>query len=451
MASLSERIAHAIIDLKYVTKPTVTLTPKGKRRKKRGISVLIGLILTTIFLLSLIGAVFQLLRLNVLPTYQIVIAGIILGLIWLYCLLGQFSRKRFRGKFLSFVCSVLLLTAFVFSSQTLSALNKISVESKGKEVTKKGDPFIIYLSGNDEEGKVTEKGRSDVNILLVANPETKQILLVSTPRDSYITMSNKDGMTGSDKLTHASVSGLKYSEEALEKLYNIKINYYFRVNFTGAVGLVDALGGITVDSSVAFTNGDEAAPENYSFVKGENELNGDQTLAFVRERKAFPNGDFQRGQNQSAAIKGIINKVTSPAILLRYSQVLEAFSEMVMTDMPTAMMTSLVQQQLKNSSDWEITSIETTGTPGYADCELYGVQHASIVSLDSASIADTKRQINRVLNDEIPTEITPEQATTATGSASKTTAAASASKTTAASTKTTTGKASGTTATKPAA
>ncbi|MDU3489830.1 MAG: LCP family protein, partial [Clostridiales bacterium] len=69
------------------------------------------------------------------------------------------------------------------------------------------DPFVLYISGNDEQGEIKSGGRSDVNIFMVVNPKTRQVLLISTPRDSYITISNEDGYKGKDKLTHAGLAG----------------------------------------------------------------------------------------------------------------------------------------------------------------------------------------------------------------------------------------------------
>ena len=87
---------------------------------------------------------------------------------------------------------------------------------------------------------------------------------------------------------------------------------------------------------------DYTLQEPFDFDEGENYLDGAHTLAFVRERMAFKaEGDFRRGRNQIAAIKGIINKATSPAILTNYSAVLDAVSDMMLTDMPSSFITQL--------------------------------------------------------------------------------------------------------------
>lgn len=83
-------------------------------------------------------------------------------------------------------------------------------------------------------------------------------------------------------------------------LYDTDINYYFRLNFAGFVQIIDALGGITVDSDYDFTTQNSSG---YHFTKGPNQVNGDQALAFCRERYAFSAGDRQRGKDQMKVIQ----------------------------------------------------------------------------------------------------------------------------------------------------
>ncbi|SDM50409.1 LCP family protein [Lachnospira pectinoschiza] len=281
---------------------------------------------------------------------------------------------------------------------TVEVVTTITVEEADK--VSASEPFVIFVSGNDDYGTVKYNGHSDVNILAVVNPDTRQILLVSTPRDSYITIGTDSGKSGLDKLTHAGNAGVDNTIKALENLYGIDVNYYVRLNFSGCIGVVDALGGITVDSEVAFTNGDNAWYENFTFNEGENELNGEQTLAFVRERMAFANGDFQRARNQIAAIKGIINKATSASILSNYATVLDAVSDMILTDMPTSFITQLVKEQLSDTTAWNIQSYSLTGSTGSANGQVYGLSGMSVVFLDDDSVNTAIQLMSKIMNGE---------------------------------------------------
>ncbi len=282
---------------------------------------------------------------------------------------------------------------------TIKITSHIKVNTSNKKSHQ--EPFIVYISGNDGYGSISDVGRSDVNILAVINPQTRQVLLVSTPRDYYITISDAAGNSAPDKLTHAGNAGTHGSIEALETLYGITVDYYFKINFSGCVEIVDALGGITIYSDVAFTNGWKAAPDSYDFVIGPNDCNGAKTLAFVREREAFASGDHQRGKNQAAAIKAMISKATSPAILTNYSAVLEAVSGMMLTDMSTDTITSLVKDQIADPTSWTVQSYSVTGTGAYRNSTLYQLTGMQVVLPDYDTVNLAIQMINSVYNGEI--------------------------------------------------
>lgn len=282
---------------------------------------------------------------------------------------------------------------------------KEKVELDASNVNVKRDPFIIYVSGissdDGEDTKLASKALSDVNILAVINPETKQVLLVTTPRDSYIKISNSSGVTGYDKLAHAGSYGVDKSIEALENLYGINIDYYVKINFAGSQAVIDALGGITIESEIEFTNGWEAAPVSYHFVQGSNECDGEKAIAFARERKAFAAGDFQRGRNQTAVIKGIIQKATSPAILTRYSAVMDTVSDMFLTNIPSSAISDLVKLQLSNSTPWNIQTYSISGkTDEYRHLEVSNVYGASIVLPYEEDISTATKLMNKVIAGE---------------------------------------------------
>lgn len=282
---------------------------------------------------------------------------------------------------------------------------KEKVELDASNVNVKRDPFIIYVSGissdDGEDTKLASKALSDVNILAVINPETKQVLLVTTPRDSYIKISNSSGVTGYDKLAHAGSYGVDKSIEALENLYGINIDYYVKINFAGSQAVIDALGGITIESEIEFTNGWEAAPVSYHFVQGANECDGEKAIAFARERKAFAAGDFQRGRNQTAVIKGIIQKATSPAILTRYSAVMDTISDMFLTNIPSSAISDLVKLQLSNSTPWNIQTYSISGkTDEYRHLEVSNVYGASIVLPYEEDISTATKLMNKVIAGE---------------------------------------------------
>ena len=105
--------------------------------------------------------------------------------------------------------------------------------------------FNIYISGIDTYGPISSVSRSDVNIIMTVNQETKKILLTTTPRDAYVPIAD-GGNNQNDKLTHAGIYGVDASIHTLENLYGIDLNYYVRLNFTSFLKLIDLLGGVDV-------------------------------------------------------------------------------------------------------------------------------------------------------------------------------------------------------------
>mgnify|MGYP003298217660 CR=1 FL=1 len=160
-----------------------------------------------------------------------------------------------------------------------------------KDVNITKDSFVVLISGIDTYGKISSISRSDVNIIAVVNPVQAKILLISIPRDYYVPIMSGGSSIGRgegqmDKLTHTGLFGPQCTMNTLEELFDIPIHYFVRVNFTSVVDIVDAIGGVTVQSDYAFGE----------FVVGPNECDGKKALSFARERYAFIDGDRQRGK-----------------------------------------------------------------------------------------------------------------------------------------------------------
>ena len=261
-----------------------------------------------------------------------------------------------------------------------------------------GKVYTIYLSGIDTRGEMTAKSRSDVNIIATVNTDTHEILLVSTPRDYYVPLSISNGAP--DKLTHAGIYGIDVCMDTLGMLYDIDINYYFRINFGGFVKVIDALGGITVDSDYDF---DSKNILGYHFNKGENYVNGEQALIFARERYAFQEGDRQRGKNQMAVIRGVVKKALSPEILTSYSSILSSLDGCFGTNITYEEIAQILQQQLSNGGDWTIVSYSVDGT-GATEKPYSMSQKAYVMVPDYNTVDKAKSLMEKVRNGEVVTQ-----------------------------------------------
>lgn len=245
----------------------------------------------------------------------------------------------------------------------------------------------IYISGSDtRESTLPSRSRSDVNILASINTQTHQVLLISTPRDYYVPLSISNGVP--DKLTHAGIYGVQVSMDTLSMLYEVPIDYYFRVNFNGFVDIIDALGGIDVYSDYTFDSGNVSG---YHFNEGWNSVNGEEALAFCRERYAFASGDRQRGKNQMAVIQGVLNKATSPAILSNYTSVLDSAAGCMETNVPYDTIAEIVRDQLAGGGSWNVVSYSVDGT---GDSQVpYSMSSSVYVMIPDTSTVDQAKSL----------------------------------------------------------
>ena len=245
-----------------------------------------------------------------------------------------------------------------------------------------GKTFTVFISGIDTRGtEMIESSRSDVNIIATINTETKQVLLLSTPRDYYIPLSISNG--AKDKLTHAGIYGVDVCMDTLEMLYGVNIDYFFRVNFSGFEEIINSLGGVNVYSEQSFST------EHYSYTEGYNYMDGAKALEFVRERYSFADGDFQRGRNQLALIQGVLDKMISADMLMNYNSVLDAVEGSFETSIPYDVLSKIVRDQLSGGGSWNIVSYSVSGAGDMQS--TYSAGYASVVIPDRINCKHGKR------------------------------------------------------------
>ncbi len=268
-----------------------------------------------------------------------------------------------------------------------SQLEPAKADTKDK-IANDGNTFVVYISGIDTRtDELISKSRSDVNIIAAVNKKSHQILLLSTPRDYFVPLSISDGQK--DKLTHAGIYGVQVSMDTLGMLYDIDVDYNFRVNFTGFKNIIDALDGVTVVSERSFEG------MGYYFNEGENYLYGDAALAFVRERYAFEDGDNQRGRNQMALIRGVIDKMMSVDMLLHYNDVLDAVEGSFEMSVPYDLISQIVKDQIESPAKWNVVSYSVTGT-GDTQVPYSMSQSAYVMIPDEDSVARAKDLLQQV-------------------------------------------------------
>lgn len=294
---------------------------------------------------------------------------------------GEQFRSQLQVNHENFDNETKIITSYSYDA-------KLEVTTKKTDVTEK--PFSVYVTGIDVYGSLNTVSRSDVNLIVTVNPKTKQILMTSIPRDCEINLHSNGEL---DKLTHTGNYGTAETINTIQDLLDMEINYFVRTNFSGMTNIVDALGGITVESDEEF----DTLHGNYHIVKGLNEMDGDKALCFVRERKRLKAGDFARGRNQQKVLSAMIDKALSPKIITNFDRILTALEGTFETDMTSDEIRSLLNMQLDDMADWNIINIQIEGE--YYDCyetySMYGTK-SDVMKPFNSHIKRVRKLINKV-------------------------------------------------------
>lgn len=267
------------------------------------------------------------------------------------------KRKWLRVTGVIFLILFIALGAYIFSiynslSNAVDTMHQpIDRETRKIAFTNK-EPFTVLMLGVDE--RAGDKGRSDTIIILTVNPKKNSVKMLSIPRD---TRTEIVGRGSQDKINHAyAFGGVEMSMDTVEKFLDIPIDYYVKMNMEGFQDIVDAVGGVTVNNSLEFTEG------QFHFAQGNIDLSGREALAYVRMRKNDPQGDFGRQNRQRQIIQGIVNKGASVGSLTKFDNIFDALGKNVTTNMTFDEMKSIQSHYKSAASNIEQLKIEGNGT-----------------------------------------------------------------------------------------
>lgn len=212
------------------------------------------------------------------------------------------------------------------------------------------EPFTILLMGVDSEQENIQGSsfNGDSLVLITFNPKTLNATMLSIPRDTYVPITCFAGQK-KNKITHAAWYGESCMMSTIEKMFNIDIDYYVKINFKGVTNIVDALGGVDVDVPYSFCeqNSDREFGNSTVYVReGFQTLNGEQALALARNRHPwteycsaewtnYDSNDFVRGQNQQLVIQGMLNKIKNINSVDTFYDMLNSISNSMETNMST--------------------------------------------------------------------------------------------------------------------
>jgi LCP family protein required for cell wall assembly len=151
--------------------------------------------------------------------------------------------------------------------------------------------FILVLGSDARPGEEVRRARSDSIHLVALNPRKGQGTILGFPRDSYVSIPGR----GSARINTAMVlGGPELTVQTVESITGIQIDYYALTSFRGLADMINAVDGVVVDIPYPMSDFYSGA----DFEAGPQRLDGRQALAFSRNRKDTPNGDFSRSENQ---------------------------------------------------------------------------------------------------------------------------------------------------------
>ena len=259
-------------------------------------------------------------------------------------------------------------------------------------------PFSVFVGGNDDYGELLPEGRFDVNMIVTVNPKTHQILLGSFARDSYIP---NIALGGYDKLTHTGVMGIQNTLDSINNYYGTNAEDYLIVNFSTFMSIVDKLGGVTINNPDEFT---AYWTGNY-YPVGEITLDSTSALEYVRERYSLPNGDFDRNVHQQIVLKAIIQKLTSPAIIPNFADVLASLAGTFLTNVDISLINQLAAQTLDEGIKWDIITAHVGGVDGMEYTASAPNEQLSVVYPDQTQVNEYRYLYNLMMNGQaIPSE-----------------------------------------------
>ena len=227
------------------------------------------------------------------------------------------------------------------------------------------EPFTVLFLGVDSESKdgldANAAFNGDTLMLVTFNPKTLTATMLSFPRDTYVPIySSSDRMLYQNKINASAAYGTASTVNTIEHLTGINIDYFVKVNFQGVIDLVNTLGGIDVDveqptySYYVSIYGEGRLCESNSLRStlpsdlvcmntGMQHLNGEQALAYSRNRYGFINGDLDRNRHQQQVIEAVAKQLMKSSNLSTFENLLDTISKNIATNMKTNQILSFYQ------------------------------------------------------------------------------------------------------------
>ncbi|MFB6648799.1 LCP family protein [Bacillus toyonensis] len=317
----------------------------------------------------------------------------------------RIKKKRRRKLFYFFIFAFLFGSVGVYILNSYTSLmgmysgfsrEKSDLRTKDVEITK--EPFTILIMGIEDYATDGQNGRTDSLMFATVNPKTQRISLMSIPRDSRVPIVGKDK---EDKINAAhAYGGEQMAIKTVEGFLKVPVDHYIKIDFQGFKGIVDAVGGVTVDVPFDFwERSDVDYYKKIQFKQGQQDLNGEEALAYVRMRKQDPNGDYGRAARQRQLLAAVAQKLNSASTVFKIKDLTAVVGKYIKTDIPISDGLALYNKL----SGFDPSTIQTLKLEG-EDKKIGGIYY---FLPDPIGVETVRNEIEKELGEKAKTPTNP--------------------------------------------
>ncbi|AHA08380.1 LytR family transcriptional regulator [Bacillus toyonensis] len=317
----------------------------------------------------------------------------------------RIKKKRRRKLFYFFIFAFLFGSVGIYILNSYTSLmgmysgfsrEKSDLRTKDVEITK--EPFTILIMGIEDYATDGQNGRTDSLMFATVNPKTQRISLMSIPRDSRVPIVGKDK---EDKINAAhAYGGEQMAIKTVEGFLKVPVDHYIKIDFQGFKGIVDAVGGVTVDVPFDFwERSDVDYYKKIQFKQGQQNLNGEEALAYVRMRKQDPNGDYGRAARQRQLLAAVAQKLNSASTVFKIKDLTTVVGKYIKTDIPISDGLALYNKL----SGFDPSTIQTLKLEG-EDKKIGGIYY---FLPDPIGVETVRNEIEKELGEKAKTPTNP--------------------------------------------
>ncbi len=267
------------------------------------------------------------------------------------------TKRKLKRKTPLIICCVLLLLLVCVAGGMILVENPEFVPEGITIPGIENKRLNVLLMGIDARQGET-MARTDSMILASYDPKTKQVSLLSIPRDTRVAIPGH----GMDKINSASVyGGPELSMKVVSSLLGVQVKYYVIANFSGFKDIVDTLGGVTLDVDQDMYHEDEEEDLGINLKKGVQRLNGDKALQYVRYRD-YELGDIDRTKQQQKFLMALGKEMLQPSTIPKLPKLVTEINKYVKTNMGASDMVKMASA-MKNSENYNMVAQTLPGRP----------------------------------------------------------------------------------------